>query len=217
MISSRREPVEFLRRRREQLEPVYPGAERRAALGAGRPGGDDLVEPEPRRVVDGPDEPVVRHGMGVDEAVGRRLLDQRDPRLGQAPVGGRQRGAELAARGDPRSGAVRVRAGHVDRAELLGIPLMQAAGDREVRVDPDVHAAAEGLAAVGAADDDERLLVLPEHGIEQLGLVGRARLPVGPDEGHRARVLRGQLERVGEKLADTVGITRYSMVSRSPE
>ena len=83
---------------------------------------------------------------------------------------------------------------------------MQAARDREVRVDPDVHAAAVSLAAVGAADDDERLLVLPEYGIEQLGLVGRARLPVGPDERHRTRVVRSQPERLGKKLEDTVGV-----------
>ena len=81
-------------------------------------------------LVDGPDEPVVRHGMSVDEAVGRRFLEQRDPCLGQAPVGRRQRRAELAARGDPWRRAVRVRAGHVDGTELLWVPPVALRGPK---------------------------------------------------------------------------------------
>src|SRR5215469_13494120 len=46
----RRQPVEFFPRGRKQLESVYPGPERRTALGAGRRRGDDLVEPELRRI-----------------------------------------------------------------------------------------------------------------------------------------------------------------------
>ena len=53
----------------------------------------------------------------------------------------------------------------------------------------------ESDALKGAPDDDEGLLVLAEDWVEQLLLRGPAGLPVGPDEGDRARVFGSQLER----------------------
>ena len=91
------------------------------------------------------------------------------------------RGADRPAHGD--------RAGLVDRADLLGVTLKVPAHQREVLVDPDEHTAAVELASVATAYDDERLLVLASHRIEEFGAVVAATLPVGPDEGDGTRVL----------------------------
>ena len=77
----------------------------------------------------------------------------------------------------------------MDRTEFLGVSLEVAAHQGEVLVDPDEDAAAEELAVVATAHDHEGLLVLGAHGIEQLGAVVAAALPVGPDEGHGTGVL----------------------------
>ena len=59
----------------------------------------------------------------------------------------------------------------MDGSELLGVALMDSAGHGEVGVHPDEHAAAEGAVAQLAAHHRERLLVLTEDRIEELGVV----------------------------------------------
>ena len=114
------------------------------------------------------------------------------PKTPPAPICGRRR--------------ERVRAGLPHRAELLGVALVDAAGDGEVLVDPDVDAAGVGLALERAADDDEGLLVLRPHRVEQLLAAAGAGLPVGPDERDGAGVLLGQLQRGRQQLGDPRGV-----------
>src|SRR5262249_17579165 len=99
-----------------------------------------------------------------------------------------------------------MRAGHEDLPELLRITLMESARDREVGVDPDVHAPAVDLALVGAPDDDKGLPVLSQHRIQELCAVGRAGLPVRPDERDRTRAVRGELERLGQQFPYAIRI-----------
>src|SRR3989442_5393251 len=123
------------------------------------------------------------HLVRVDEAVGLRWLAQGEDRLRQPSITRRQGGTEHATCGDLRRClGMRVRAGLPHRAQLLRVALMEAATDGEVLVDPDVDAAGVRLAAEAAADDDERLLVLRAHRVEQLLAGGGAGLPVCPDE-----------------------------------
>lgn len=86
----RLEPVQFLSRGAEQVEGVDGRTLGLAALAFRGAGGDDLVQAEPTRVVDGRDRARVGHRVGVDEAVAVGRLSQGNPGLGQPPVGGRQ-------------------------------------------------------------------------------------------------------------------------------
>src|SRR5205823_5914411 len=87
-----------------------------------------------------------------------------------------------------------------------------AAVHGEVLVDPDVDAAADRLALVARADDDEELLVLGLDRVDQLVPVVRARLPVGEDGCDRAGILGG-LELVGQQCGHGV---RGSIASITP-
>ena len=108
----------------------------------------------------------------------------------------------MAARFKSRSGlAHRDWPGDPDVAQLLGVALHVATQHCVVLVDPDVDAATVRLALVGAADDDEALLVLESVGIDDLIEVVGAGLPVGPDDGHRARVVVNRGQRLGKKFS----------------
>jgi hypothetical protein len=100
---------------------------------------------------------------------------------------------------------------------FFGIALVPAPDHREVLVDPDQDAARVGLTPVPAPDDDERLLVLGAHRVQDLLERVRARLPVGEDHGDGVRVVLGRLDGVRQPARDRPGAARYSIVSRSPE
>jgi acyl-CoA synthetase (NDP forming) len=76
----------------------------------------------------------------------------------------------------------------VNRTELLGIALQVSAHQCEILIDPYEEASAVELLAITTAHDHEGFPVLGPDGIEQLGAVGTAALPVGPDEGNRAGI-----------------------------
>ena len=138
---------------------------------------------------------MVEHGQGVDEA--GVFARTGDCELGfdqSASVGGTG-STETATWFEAGTGLPDGdRSGHPDVAELLGVPLYMAAEHGIVLVDPDVDAAAVGLALIRAADDDEALLVLEAVRVDHFVEVVGARLPVGPDNGYSPRVLvcRGQ-------------------------
>src|SRR5215211_5022105 len=114
-------------------------------------------------------DPVVGHLVGVDEAIGLRFLAQRQHRLGEAPVAGREGGTEYSASGNLWCTLREwVRPGLPHRTQLLRIALVNAAPDGEVLVDPDVDAAGECLALEAAPYDDEGLFVLRADRVQQL-------------------------------------------------
>ena len=90
---------------------------------------------------------------------------ERHRALGQPVAVGRDRPGERAALG---AAVEPERPRHVDLAELLGEALDPAAHQGEVVVDPDVRAGRDGLAVEQRVHDDEELLVLPPHRLEQL-------------------------------------------------
>src|SRR5215475_12520918 len=163
----------FLSGRLEQLEDRFaaPGG---ASLEAGAGRGDQLAERVSATLLNRGHPPVVRHRVRIDEAIGWRFLAQRDGGMGEPPAASRQRAGEDAARCDPGCRPAEwVRPGLVDRAQLLRIALDKSAGQGEVRVHPDEHAARVGPAAEGAPDDNETLGVLRPDRVEQL-------VPAGP-------------------------------------
>ncbi len=112
---------------------------------------------------------------------------------------------KVAAGLEARAGAAaRDRTGLVDRTEFLRVALQVAAHQGEVLVDPDEDAAAEEMVAVATAHDDEGLLVLRTHGVEEFRAVVAAALPVGPDERDRAGVLVvvGEAHALGQEGGD---------------
>src|SRR6266516_2837045 len=96
----------------------------------------------------------------------------------------------------------RVRPGLVDRAQLLGVALDEAAREGDVRVDPDVDAPRVDPPAVTAPHHGQALGILGADGVEEFLPAVAARLPVGPDQRHRARVLRGGSKRAGQQVGD---------------
>src|SRR5664280_793781 len=77
----------------------------------------------------------------------------------------------------------------MNRTDLLRVALEVAADQREVLVDPDEHTTAVELAVVATAHDDEGLLVLSAHGVQQFRPIIATTLPVGPNERHGSGVL----------------------------
>ena len=133
---------------------------------------------------------MVQHRVPIHEAVGGPVAFDGDGRFRESTVTRGQGHAESSADFEPGPGAASADGtGLVNRSELFGIALEVPAHEREVLVDPDEQAPAKELVPVATAHDDERLLVLRAYRIEQLRAVITATLPVGPDEGHGARVL----------------------------
>jgi hypothetical protein len=77
----------------------------------------------------------------------------------------------------------------VNGAQLLGITLEIPAYQRKVLVDPDEQATAIEPVLEAATNDHVSLFVLGTNRVEKLLSVIATALPVGPDEGDRARVL----------------------------
>src|SRR5262249_62377101 len=118
-------------------------------------------------------------------------------------AGGGGRGGEGAGGGGAGGRAGEwVRPGLVDRAQLLRIALDKFAGQGEVRVHSDEHAARVGPAAEGAPDDNETLGVLRSDRVEQLVPAGPAGLPVSPDQRDSASVLAGRAQRRRQQPRD---------------
>ena len=198
--------MEFLDGRLEHPE-VHVAGVGRADLGVITPHGDQLVERVGAVGLDRREQAVVEHGQGVHEAGVLAVSGDGELGLDQAAAVGRAGGSKAASGLEPGAGLPDGDgSGHPDVAELLGVALHVAAEHGVVLVDPDVGAAAVRLALVGAADHDEALLVLESVGVEHLVEVVGAGLPVGPDDGHRARVVLGGGERGGQQFGHGVRI-----------
>ena len=156
-------------------------------LAVGPAGADELGHGRDDAVVGGEVAGVV-HRRVVDGRAGLGHALERDDRARDLAVVRRAGRAEARARGHAvrRGAADGEGPGQVDRAELLREALDPAAVHREVLVDPDVDAAADGLPAERRADDEEELLVLALDGVDELVEVGAAGLPVGEDRRDEA-------------------------------
>src|SRR5664279_5223782 len=152
---------------------------------------------------------MVQHRVCVDKSIGGRWTGEGYGGLGLATVTGGEGHAECSAGLEAGSRlAERDGTGLMDRPQLLRVTLKVTAHEREVLVDPDEDAAAVELLAVTTAHDDEGLLVLRAHRVEQFRAVIAATLPVGPDERDRTRVLVlvGERHAVGQQARDRRGI-----------
>ena len=150
---------------------------------------------------------MVRHRQAIHETRRVGLAANRELRLRQPPVISRQGAAEHAARLQPRPGLANGhRAALVHGADFLRVALMLAAQHREVFVHPDEYASGIMLPLVLAAHDDEHLLVLAAHRVQNFAEVIRAALPIRPDRRHRARVLVGEFHILRQQRAHRVHI-----------
>src|SRR3990170_3553773 len=138
---------------------------------------DELVHRGRPPLLDAREVAVVEHRQGVHEPAPLGRAGDREPGVDHAPVVHGDARPEPSTGPEPRPRlAERDRPGHPDRAEPLGIALVPTPGHREVPVDPDQQAPRVELTPVRATDDDERLLVLGAHGVQELLERVRARL-----------------------------------------